>query len=130
MCEARLRGVEERVRGVPPARRRREAERVRHELGAVVEREAGIFCEIPGKICGEFALISSARRARRRECGLRHAQEVRDAAAEDSRVRVAQARRVGALAAAATAAKRTRRFIRESLVAPSFCGILSTRGAS
>ena len=61
MCEARLRGVEERVRGVPPARRRREAERVRHELGAVVEREAGIFCEIPGKICGEFALISSAR---------------------------------------------------------------------
>ena len=35
VCEARLRGVEERVRGVPPARRRREAERVRHELSLI-----------------------------------------------------------------------------------------------
>ena len=41
MGQARRRAAgEERVRGVPPARRRRQPKRVRHELGAVVERQA------------------------------------------------------------------------------------------
>ena len=56
VCEARLRGVEERVRGVPPARRRREAERVRHELGAVVEREARVSGEAAREVGRELAL--------------------------------------------------------------------------
>ena len=52
MCEARLRGVEERVRAVAPARRRRQPKRVRHELGAVVEREARVSGEAAREVGG------------------------------------------------------------------------------
>ena len=99
MDQARRRAAgEERVfRGVPPARRRRKAERVRHELGAVVEREARVSCEIPGKICGEFALVRAARRARRRESRLRHAQEVRHSATKYPSIGVLQPWRIRAL---------------------------------
>ena len=55
VCEARLRGVEERVCRVLPARRRRQPKRVRHELGAVVEREARVSGEAAREVGSALA---------------------------------------------------------------------------
>ena len=53
MDQARRRAAgEERVCRILPARRRRKAERVRHELGAVVEREARVSGEAAREVGG------------------------------------------------------------------------------
>ena len=53
MGQARRRAAgEERVRGVLAARRRRQPKRVRHELGAVVEREARVSGEAAREVGG------------------------------------------------------------------------------
>ena len=67
MHQARLRAAgEERVCRVLSARRRRQPKRVRHELSAVVEREARVSGEAAREVGREFALVRAARRARRR----------------------------------------------------------------
>ena len=61
MYKARRRAAgEERVlRGVPPARRRRQPKRVRHELGAVVERQARVSGDAAREVGRELSAFGS-----------------------------------------------------------------------